>query len=87
VAARILDAGCWHGRCTWKAAMKATNELAMDGNENDFFERWFEQGELEVVPETPVHVVGVNRRAGVGVAIAAVSATALTLVMLLARHV
>jgi len=67
--------------------MRTTNELAVDGNENDFFERWFEQGELEIVPETPVHAVVKNRRAGVGVVIAAVSATALTLVMLLARHV
>ena len=67
--------------------MRTTNELAVDGNENDFFERWFGQGELEVVPETPVHAVVRNRRAGVGVVIAAVSATALALVMLLARHV
>lgn len=67
--------------------MNATNELAMDGNENDFFERWFEQGELAVVPETPVHVEVGNRRASVGAVIAALSATALTLAMFLARHV
>jgi hypothetical protein len=67
--------------------MRATNGLATDANENDFFERWFEQGEQPDVPETPAQVVVKNRRAGVSVVIAAVSATALTLVMLLARHV
>jgi len=67
--------------------MRTTSETATDGNENDFFERWFEQGELAVVPETPAHVEIGSRRAGFGVAIAAVSATVFALVMLLARHI
>jgi hypothetical protein len=67
--------------------MTGTNDWAMDGNENDLFEGWFEQGELAAAPEAATYEELSPERSRVGVVVAAVSATALVLVMVFAGRV
>jgi hypothetical protein len=67
--------------------MKATNDLATDGNDHDLFEGWFEQGELAAAPEAAAYDETRSRPSRAGVVIAAISATALVLVMVIVGHV
>ena len=67
--------------------MNGTNDLGTDGSDNDLFEGWFEQGELTADLETADHQEMSHHRSRVGMIIAAVSATALILVMVLAGAV
>jgi hypothetical protein len=67
--------------------MNGTNESAVDENDNDLFERWFEQGELAAVPEAAPYDEISDRPSRVGMIVAAISATALTLVMIFAGRV
>jgi hypothetical protein len=62
---------------------------AAGANEDDLVESWFEQGELGVLSEAalPPHEERTERRARVGVVVAAISATALTLVLVFVGHV
>jgi len=69
--------------------MNATDELGKNENDDDLSGGWFEQGESETAEfsdEAPYEEVR-DRGSRAGVVIAAVSATALTLVLVLARHV
>ncbi len=69
--------------------MNATDELGKNDNDDDLFGGWFEQGEGEageLSDEAPYEEVR-SRGSRVGVVVAAVSATALTVVLVLARHV
>jgi len=67
--------------------MNSTSDLATDGNDDDLFEGWFEQSDLTAVPEAAPHKEMRDRRSRVGVVIAAISATALTVVIVLAGRV
>ncbi|HMF43725.1 MAG TPA: hypothetical protein VKQ32_23785 [Polyangia bacterium] len=64
--------------------MNGTNEWAVDETDRDLFESWFEQGELGAVAEAAPHDEMRAGRSRLGVVIAAVSATALTLVIVFA---
>jgi hypothetical protein len=67
--------------------MSGKSESAGEGDD-DLFERWFEQGELEAVPEAgPYDDINDRRRRVAAVIAAAISATALALVMVLAGRV
>jgi hypothetical protein len=66
--------------------MKGTDDLATDGDDDDLLEGWFAQGELTEGPEGVYEEVS-DRRSRFGVVIAAVSATALILVMVIASRV
>jgi hypothetical protein len=67
--------------------MNAPNDWAIDDDDDHLVEGWFQQGELGDVPEAaPYEEVG-GRRSRAGVVIAAVSATALTLVLVLVGRV
>jgi hypothetical protein len=63
--------------------MNGPNELAMDESDDD----WFAQGELEAAPEAAPDAAIGDRRSRVGVLVAAISATALALLMILAGRV
>ena len=67
--------------------MNGTNDLATDESDNDLFEGWFEQGELTADPEAAAPQETSHHRSRVGVIIAAVSATALLLLMVFAGRV
>jgi len=70
-------------------AMNGTDELEKNENDDDLFGGWFEQGEGEAAEssEEACYEEVTGRGSRVGVVIAAVSATALTLVLVLAGHV
>jgi hypothetical protein len=57
--------------------MNGPNELAMDESDDD----WFAQGELEAVPEAAPQAEIGDRRSRVRMIVAAISATALTLLV------
>ena len=59
----------------------------MDENDDDLFGEWFEQGELGLIPETAPQAEVSGRGSRVGIVVAAVSATVLTLVMVFAGRV
>ena len=59
----------------------------MDEHEDEPWESWFAQGELMAVPETLSDGETSERRSRVGVVVAAISATALTLLIVLAGRV
>ena len=73
--------------------MKGTSEFAVGEKDDELIERWFEQSDLAAIPEvdpddeliemSEVH----DRRPGLGIVIAAVSATALTLVLIFAIRI
>jgi len=70
-------------------AMNGTDELGKSENDDDLFGGWFEQGEGEAAEfsEDAPYEEGSHRGSRAGVVIAALSATALTLVLVLTRHV
>jgi hypothetical protein len=68
-------------------AMKESNDSVMDGDDDEPWETWFAQGELMPVPETAPHSEMDGRPSRVGVVVAAISATALTLLIVLAGRV
>jgi hypothetical protein len=67
--------------------MNGTNELAMDENDNDLFGGWFEDSELASVPEAAPYEEISDRPSRVGMIVAGISATALTLVLIFAGRV
>lgn len=67
--------------------MDGTGASAANGNEDELVESWFEQGELGAVSEVADHEERSERRSRVGVVVAAISATALTLLLVFVRHV
>jgi hypothetical protein len=60
---------------------------AAAANEDDLVESWFEQGELGDIAEAAPYEERPTRRSRVGVVVAAISATALTLVLVFVGHV
>jgi hypothetical protein len=67
--------------------MSGKSESAAGESDDDLFEGWFEQGELVAVSEAGPYDEISDRRPRVAMVIAAaISATALTLVVLLAGH-
>lgn len=73
--------------------MKSTSEFAAGENDDELIERWFEQTDWaavpEVDPETEIGEVSEmnERRPRVAMFIAAVSATAFALVLIVATHI
>jgi hypothetical protein len=67
--------------------MKGRSESAMDENDDDLFGEWFERGELGLAPEAAPQDEGSARGSRVGIVVAAVSATVLTLVIVFAGRV
>ena len=59
----------------------------MDANDDDLFQGWFEETELGAVPDAAPHQMRSYRRARIRMVIAAVSAAALTLVLVIAGRV
>jgi len=59
----------------------------MDANEDDLFQGWFEETELGAIPELAPQYERSYRRARVRIVIAAISATVLTLVIVIAGRV
>jgi len=88
VVARILGVGGWHGRCSRRTVMKPANELAMDQNDDDLSGGWFEESEVAAVSQAePYYEESGDRPSRVGLVIAGVSATALTLVIVFAGRI
>jgi hypothetical protein len=68
--------------------MTDTSEFGTDENQDDPFRDWFEQGDLMATSEeAPAYEEMPDRRSRVGMVIGAVSATALTLVLVVAISV
>jgi hypothetical protein len=59
----------------------------MDENDDELLESWFARGELAELSEAPLYEEESDRRSRVGVVVAAVSAAALTLLIVLAGRV
>jgi hypothetical protein len=68
-------------------AMSGANESERDEGDDDLFGGWFEEGDLAMVPEAAPYEEVRDRRARVGVVVAAVSATALALLIVFAGRV
>ena len=64
--------------------MSGANESARDESDDELFGGWFEEGELAAVPEAGPYEETRDRRARVGAVVAAVSATALALLLVFA---
>ena len=67
--------------------MDRKSEGPMDANDDDLFQGWFEETELGAVPEAPPYQERSYRRARIRMVVAAVSATVLTLVIVIAGRV
>ena len=67
--------------------MNATDELGKNENDDDLFGGWFEESEPGEVSEEASYEPLRDRRPRAGMVIAAVSATALTIVLVLAGRV
>ena len=67
--------------------MDRTSDGAKDANDDDLFEGWFEETELAAIPDAAPDRASSYRRARIRMVIAAVSATVLTLVIVIAGRV
>jgi hypothetical protein len=67
--------------------MDRKSDGAMDANDDDLFQGWFEETELGAVPEVVSDQGRSYRRARIRMIVAAVSATVLTLVIVIAGRI